>query len=59
MDYLEYIERHIKDRRLKVIAISCELSYATVWRIANGKGHQCKYDVVKKIYDYLGGSHAK
>jgi hypothetical protein len=50
---LEKIITILQDRNIKEVSRRTELSYLTVWRIANGSPGNVGYDTVKRLSDYL------
>lgn len=50
---LEEIQKALTHRNLQKVANTTELSYNTVWRIANGKSTRPAYEDVEKIKAYL------
>lgn len=50
---LEKVREALQDRVLLTISKKTELSYDTVWRIANNRDKSVSYEVVKRLSDYL------
>ena len=50
---LEQVREALQDRVLLTISKKTELSYDTVWRIANHRDKSVSYEVVKRLSDYL------
>lgn len=50
---LEQVREALQDRVLLTISKKTELSYDTVWRIANNRDKSVSYEVVKRLSDYL------
>lgn len=55
---LEDIQARLKDRKLKKVAESVGLAYATVWRVATNRAPDVSYLVVKKLSDYFTSQEA-
>ena len=52
---LEEIQKALADRNLRKVARAVDLSYITVWRVANGKIVEVSYSTIEKLSDYLTG----
>lgn len=50
---LEQVREALQDRVLLTVSKKTELSYDTVWRIANNRDKSVSYEVVKRLSDYL------
>lgn len=50
---LEQVREALQDRVLLTISKKTDLSYDTVWRIANNRDKSVSYEVVKRLSDYL------
>lgn len=50
---LEQVREALKDRVLLAVSKKTDLSYDTVWRIANNRDKSVSYEVVKRLSDYL------
>lgn len=53
---LEEIQKALADRNLRKVARAVDLSYDTIWRVANGTVVSVSYETVKKLSDYLEGN---
>lgn len=53
---LEEIQKALADRNLRKVARAVDLSYDTIWRVANGTVISVSYETVKKLSDYLEGN---
>ena len=51
---IEEIQAALKDRRLRVVAAACGLSYPTVLAVKEGKTSP-SYETIKRLSDYLNG----
>lgn len=50
---LEQVREALQDRVLLAVSKKTDLSYDTVWRIANNRDKSVSYEVVKRLSDYL------
>lgn len=50
---LEQVREALQDRVLLTVSKKTDLSYDTVWRIANNRDKSVSYEVVKRLSDYL------
>ncbi len=50
---LEQVRRNLADRKARVVADACGLSYDTVWRVQTNQIKSVSYDVVKRLSDYI------
>jgi transcriptional regulator with XRE-family HTH domain len=51
---IEEIQEALRDRRLRVVAMACGLSYPTVLAVKEGKSKP-SYETIKRLSDYLTG----
>lgn len=52
-DDLQYVVSMLQDTNLSAIAQKVELSYGTVWSIANGRNTKPNFDTVRKLANYF------
>ena len=50
---LEEVSKKLSDRTLTKVALATDLSYPTIWKIANGKADGVEYETVRKLSEYL------
>lgn len=54
-DDLQYVVRMLHEMNLKAVAGKVNLSYMTVYNIANGKNISPTFKTVKKLAEYFRG----
>jgi len=52
---IDEIREKLSDRNLREVARRCEMSYMTVYNMANGNIENPGYKTIKTLVDYLEG----